>query len=75
MAVIILDFSKIYRLILDDILERLKEGTISRESAIDDISEVSRVWYYYKYSEEDDNDEFIDFVETYYPQFLDDKGE
>lgn len=74
MADIFHDYAKMYRLILDDILERLKEGTISRESAINDISEVSKSWHHWNYSV-DEEDEYIAFVETYYPQFLDNKGE
>lgn len=61
------DLNKIYRLILADILERLKERTISELCAIERIGEVSQEWWYWNYNDDGD---FTAYVQKYYPQFL-----
>ena len=58
------DLNKIYRLILADILERLKERTISELCAIERIEEVSSEWF------QNLPTHFIDYIQKYYPQFL-----
>lgn len=67
------DYPKIYHLILADILERLKEKTISRKDAIQRITEVSMEYYWYEF--ENDGSEasemvLINYLKKYYPQFL-----
>lgn len=61
------DLQQIYRQILNDILERLHENSLTREEAIDRIREVSQVWYYWNADYNDDD--FLGYAQIYYPQF------
>lgn len=59
------DLNKIYRLILADILERLKEHSIGKKEAISRIEEASCEYFV----DVDDNVMFIHYTQEHYPQY------
>ena len=63
---------KIYNQIIADTLERSDEHSITKEEAIDRISEVSEVYYddQYEMLECGKPGMFITYVRKYYPQFI-----